>query len=864
MAENELNKIKSEITNRVISLSVIFLFFPLIASLCRWLEIGWQNIFITHIVLYIIVLIIFLLRKTLPLNIKIILLIILYAIVGFSGLKSYAFSGVYFFVVIAIALIAILLDNKFASILYVIIMCVFGLIAWGYVSGTLTSEVDFNDFSKSITQWITLSISFIAFIFIFFLGFRKFYTELIRSIEEKTIIGNQFKKQNEELVHLRKTADETTERFKKLIQHMPTGIATYQAIEDGKDFVFLDINNEAERITNTKHGELIGRRLLEEFPHMHKSPLLSTLQEVYHTGKDMYIPPFYYEDDKRKGWRENYIYKLQSGEIVAVFRDVTDAIQTEQKLKKQNIELRRAKKISEETENRLMTFINSIPDIVCFKDGKGKWLLANDADLTLFHLEGVDYFGKTDAELAEYTQEIFYDAFKHCMETDEKAWKKKTLSREIETIIQENGSKTIFDVYKIPIFSSNGKRKGLAVIGRDITKQKLTEEKLIKAKEAAEKSDHLKTAFLNNMSHEIRTPMNGIIGFSKLLMTKEHSREDFRKYTEIIVNSSQQLLQLVNDILDIAKIEANEITMKEEEIDLHAFCKEIVTLYKIEADKKGIDLHVDKSKLINTKIVVDQTKLRQVINNLVNNALKFTDEGSIQLSCSNHDNDLKFSIADTGIGIAKEMQNSIFDRFRQVETNTERNYGGTGLGLAICKGLIKLMHGKIWVESEPGVGSTFHFTIPNKIVNPNKTQTILEEKMMDLNELNHKKIHILIAEDEEINYLFLSELLSQIQVDLLHAKNGKEAIELVKQHPNINIVLMDIKMPIMNGYEATTEIRKFQPNLPIIALTAHAFTEDRDKAFEAGCNDFLSKPINEDELFSCIDKHYKKSMTNKK
>jgi PAS domain S-box-containing protein len=860
VVENELNNIKIEITNRVISLSVIFLFFPLIASLSRWFEFGWQNIFITHIVLYISILTIFFLRKVLSLNIKVILLIILYSIIGFAGLKSYAFSGVYFFIIISIALISILLEKKLGFIILAIIMFIFAFIAWGYISGTLSSEVDFNDFSRSISQWITLSISLITFIFIFILGFRRFYTELIKSIEEKTIIGNKLKAQNEELVHLRKTAEETAERFKKLIQHMPSGIATYEAIEDGKDFIFLDINNEAERITNTKHGELIGRRLLEEFPHMHKSPLLGTLQEVYHKGKDMYIPPFYYEDEKRKGWRENYIYKLQSGEIVAVFRDVTDTIQTEQKLKKQNIELRRAKKISEETENRLMTFINSIPDIVCFKDGKGRWLLANDADLKLFHLEGVDYLGKTDAELAKLTEDVFSNAFMHCIETDEKAWQKKILSREIETVTQENGTKTVFDVYKIPIFTPNGKRKGLAVIGRDITKQKLTEEKLIKAKEAAEKSDQLKTAFLNNMSHEIRTPMNGIIGFSKLLMTKEHDRDDHKKYTEIIINSSQQLLQLVNDILDIAKIEANEVKLKEEEIDLNAFCKEIITLYKIEADKKGIDLQVDKSKLKNTKIIVDPTKLRQVMNNLVNNALKFTDKGSITLSCSMHDNDLNFSIADTGIGIAKDMHNRVFDRFRQVETNTEKNYGGTGLGLAICKGLIKLMHGRIWLESEPGIGSTFHFTIPYKTANPNNNNAMREEAMNDLKKLHYKKIQILIVEDEEINYLFLSELLSQIQADLLHAKNGKEAIDMVEKNPHIDIILMDIKMPIMNGYDSTIEIKKIRPDIPVVAISAHAFVEDREKAIQAGCNDFVTKPIDEKELFACIEKHYKKSL----
>lgn len=855
MIEYELNTIKNNITDRVIVLSAIFLLLPLLASIARWFDIGWQNIYITHIILYALILVICFLRKILPTKIKIISLVLIYAIIGFSGLKTFAFSGVYFFLVISIALAAVLADKKTLTIVFISILLVFSFIAWGYISGYLKLNIDLNAFSQSKIQWLTLSTSFIAFVFIFIMGFRKFYTELINSIEEKELIEKQLINKNAELIRLKKIKEESGERFRKLVMHMPSGIATYKAVDNGKDFVFIDINEEALKITNSTKEELIGHRLLEKFPQMDKTPLFKNLQTVFTSGKDSYIPPFYYKDDVRKGWRENYIYKLQTGEIVTVFKNVTKLKEAEEKLKLQNTELRKAKIIAEESENRLLTYINSIPDIVCYKDGEGKWLLANNADLKLFNLTGINYINKTDKELAEYTPEIYKDAFRNCILSDESAWKNKKLSRGIENIPLTNGSFKTYDVYKIPLFYTNGERKGLAVIGRDITNLKMTEKELIKAKEHAEESDRLKTAFLNNMSHEIRTPMNGIIGFSKLLARPGKTDTEREKYGEIIVKSSEQLLQLVNDILDIAKIEANEINIKNEEINLHEFCNEIISLYQIEAQKKNIILSVDKSKIPEEIISADLMKLRQIFNNLLNNALKFTDKGSIEISCKISEENIIFSVKDSGIGIKKDLQESIFNRFRQVEPTSNKNYGGTGLGLAICKGLADKMHGTIWVESILGEGSNFKLSLPYRPIKKLKpeTQNIKTEKLRDI-----EKIKILIAEDEQINYLYISEVLSSINANLIHAYNGRDAVDYVKNHNDIDIILMDIKMPIMNGYDATREIKQIAPNIPVIALTAHAFIEDKDKAFEVGCNDFLTKPINEKVLFECIKKHLKK------
>jgi CheY-like chemotaxis protein len=327
------------------------------------------------------------------------------------------------------------------------------------------------------------------------------------------------------------------------------------------------------------------------------------------------------------------------------------------------------------------------------------------------------------------------------------------------------------------------------------------------------------------------------------------------KYGKIIVKSSEQLLQLVNDILDVAKIEAHEIHIRNEEIDLNEFCEEIIGLYQIEAKKKGLTLNAKKSGMPKHNILTDITKLRQIFNNLINNALKFTEKGCIEISCQTSENDITFSVKDSGIGIKKDLLTSVFDRFKQVESPSDKNYGGTGLGLAICKGLIEKMHGNIWVESEFGKGSTFRFSLPYKPLESIKPeiQKVKIEKLHDL-----KKIKILIAEDEVINYLYISEVLSNLHAILVHAHNGNEAVEYIKSHNDIDVILMDIKMPIMNGYEATTEIKKISPDIPIIALTAHAFAEDKEKAYEVGCADFLTKPIDETSLLKCINKHLKK------
>ena len=283
------------------------------------------------------------------------------------------------------------------------------------------------------------------------------------------------------------------------------------------------------------------------------------------------------------------------------------------------------------SEERLKSFFNIIPDIICYKDGQGRWLLANDADLELFALTEVDYFGKTDAELANFTHEKYKESFLTCMVTDENAWKNKTITHAVEIIPTIDGDERVYDVFKIPSFYPNGERKGLAVIGRDITEIKRKEGMLIKLKEKAEESDQLKTEFINNMSHEIKTPMNGILGFSNFLNNPDLSDAKKNYYINIIQNSGKQLMRIIDDILEISKLGTKQIKTIEEEVCLNDLLLGLFSIFDIKAKENKTPLYLNKGLSDKESIILtDETKLNKIISNLLENALKFTNTGFIE------------------------------------------------------------------------------------------------------------------------------------------------------------------------------------------------------------------------------------------
>jgi PAS domain S-box-containing protein len=382
--------------------------------------------------------------------------------------------------------------------------------------------------------------------------------------------------------------------------------------------------------------------------------------------------------------------------------------------------------------------------------------------------------------------------------------------------------------------------------------QKINEE-LNLAKQKAEESDRLKSAFLANMSHEIRTPMNGVIGFSEMLADPDLSPGSRMEYASIIIDSSRQLLSIVNDILDISRIEAGLVSLSKEEVQVNDLLTALYAFFEPQARNKNLNLRFVKS-LKNDECILytDKTRLRQILTNLLNNALKFTQDGTIELGYEKTEGFMKFHVKDSGIGIPVELHDKIFEPFRQVELEITYHYGGTGLGLSISRKLVELLKGRIWLESVPGQGSVFYFTIP--FHQPDESDNPAQ-KPAERKDLQARGKVVLVAEDDDTNYLYLEAALAKGKLNLLRAFNGIQAVEMCKTNKEIQLVLMDIKMPLMNGYDATVLIKQNRPDLPIIVQTAYAMTEERNTAFAAGCDDYIAKPIKKTELVEMVMKY---------
>ncbi len=413
---------------------------------------------------------------------------------------------------------------------------------------------------------------------------------------------------------------------------------------------------------------------------------------------------------------------------------------------------------------------------------------------------------------------------------------------------------TYFRCKGITISNALSHARSFIIIIGDVSKRKLTEYELIKAKEKAEESDKLKTAFLTSMSHEIRTPMNHIIGFLDFLKDPELPSEEREEYSQIIYDSGQVLLRLIDDIIDVAKIEAGQMRIKNTTFLLNEFLNTVFRKYNELAIKRGKQhIHFELKTTGQPQSIVvksDTIRLQQIIGNLLDNAFKFTEHGEISFGYSIKNKSLEFFVSDSGPGIEPDKHELIFKRFRQLDYSSTKRHGGTGLGLAIIKGLIELMNGKIWLQSETGKGSTFYFTLPDSIVHmekPTKHEASSHQTSYDWSSKT-----ILIVEDERTNYSLLNIMLRPTKVNTLWAKDGREAIEMAGVNPDIDLILMDIRMPNVDGYTATIEIKRTNKSIPIIAQTAYAMDTEITRAMQAGCDEYIAKPIEKSLLLGKI------------
>jgi signal transduction histidine kinase len=414
---------------------------------------------------------------------------------------------------------------------------------------------------------------------------------------------------------------------------------------------------------------------------------------------------------------------------------------------------------------------------------------------------------------------------------------------------------------KIPIRDERGVITMILGIYKDVTEMMEIENELKEARDRAQESDRLKTAFLANMSHEIRTPMNGIIGFVNLLRDAEVTDEQRDLYLKHIEQSSHQLLNIVNDIIDISKIESGQLKISNRAVRINGVLDELYSsfFHRIRGDEPGqkkVSFTLEKGETSpDFTIVIDDSRLSQIFNNLIINAIKFTEEGQISFGYTLQNRRyIKFFVRDTGIGISPGKTEMIFDRFGQDIQSKVVHPSGTGLGLSISKSLVELMGGEMWVDSSVGKGSVFYFTLPLVLENS------VEEREVPISNKTYNWSHkrVLVAEDEELNWMFIREMLKKTGAEVVRAKNGLEVIRMAEELIP-DIILMDLKMPELDGIEATRRIRKFNRKIPIIAQTAFVMAEEKTESIQAGCNHFLTKPLDRTILMEIIDSYFKKA-----
>jgi hypothetical protein len=422
-------------------------------------------------------------------------------------------------------------------------------------------------------------------------------------------------------------------------------------------------------------------------------------------------------------------------------------------------------------------------------------------------------------------------------------------------IVQPGNQVRWINTKTFPILDDSGKIVKRAGIARDITERYKNLQALVDAMKKAEQSDRLKSAFLANMSHEIRTPMNGILGFAELLKQPNLTGEEQQNYIRIIEKSGVRMLNIINDIVSISKIESGQMSVNLSDSNINEQIEYVYTFFKPEIEGKGMKLLINNSLPLNQLIVkTDREKMFAIFTNLVKNAIKYSEIGIIEIGCDRKGEYLEFYVKDTGIGIDTDRQEAIFERFIQADIADNHAYQGAGLGLSISKAYVEMLGGKIWVKSRKGSGSTFFFNIPYTTEISDTVEKAVESVNGEL-DINTKNLKILVVEDDETSNLLLCLMLTKISREILNAQNGMEAIELCRNNPDINLILMDIKMPVMDGYETIQHIRKFNKDVIIIAQTAFGLTGDRENALIAGCNAYISKPIVKDELISLIQQY---------
>ena len=651
----------------------------------------------------------------------------------------------------------------------------------------------------------------------------------ITELKKAEQLNAMHKKLNKELKIAKQRAKKNEENLEAIINQSVDGIAV---ADNNGNYVF--VNPTLCKMTGYSKEEFSEMTVFDLNPRGRDYLPYSKVQRI-HKNKSLRI-----HIDKKDGAKlliEMIVKDIKINNekfLLGTHRDISDKINDEREIQKLSVAV-------EQSANTIV-----ITDI----EGNIEYVNPKFTEITGYTFAEV--LGQNPRILNAKMQPKSYYANLWQTITKGKIWKGEFYNK------KKNGDFYWEQVTITPIKDDLGTITNFLAIKEDITARKKAEQEVEQknkelkiAKEKAEESDRLKSAFLANMSHEIRTPMNSIIGFAQILKASSKTKIQKERFADIIQGQGRHLLNLINDIIDISKIDANQLNIVEKEFELNIFLSQLCESFKNQINQDVKIVLRCGAKIGNDIIITDRTRLQQILVNLIGNSVKFTDLGSIEVGYSiRTDNMIEFWVKDTGIGISEKEQQFVFDRFRQVDESSTRKYGGTGLGLAISKACVNLLGGEIWVESKQAIGSTFHFTINYKAVPKQKTIEKTHENLKAENAFAGKTI--LIAEDDLYSFEILELFLEATNANIVHAENGLQAVEICRKNPQIDIVLMDINLPKIDGLQATAEILKFRYDLPIISQTANAMSDDRQKSLKAGCVDYISKPIKEDLLIAKI------------
>ena len=623
---------------------------------------------------------------------------------------------------------------------------------------------------------------------------------------------------------------ETKQFYEDIIEGVQDGIW----VTDKNDVIFY-ANKAVEKISGMPREQIQGNNILKDFPEEITGELVKFYQQAKKEKKpiwyDIKVTTLAKIDTWQNGWLIPQYENEKFTGIICTIRDVSE------------------RKKAESSVRRLSTAVKQSPSMVVITDTEGNVEYVNPKFTELTGYSSTEAIGQKSNILKSGKQDTaFYKEMWQTVDSG-KVWRGQFHNK------KKNGE-LFWEAASISaILNESGDVINFIKIGEDITQQKNTEMDLKAALEKARESDRLKSAFLANMSHEIRTPMNGILGFAGLLKEPGLIGEKQQDYIGVIEKSGARMLNIINDIVSISKIESGQVDIYISNLNINEQLEYMYAFFNLEAESKGLKLSFNNSLPNNeASIKSDREKLLAVLTNLVKNAIKYSDKGSIEIGYVKKNNFIEFYVKDTGIGVEQDRQEAIFERFIQADIEDKNAYQGAGLGLAISKAYVEMLYGKIWIESKKGIGSTFYFTVPCNY-EIQETITITENIIKSDSGIQLKNLKILIVEDDETSNMLLDTILEKIAKQILHAANGVDAIELFDNNSDIDLILMDMKMPVMDGYEATRRIRAKNKEVVIIAQTAYGLLGDKELAIEAGCNAYIKKPIVKSELFALIEQN---------